>query len=48
MSLRKYGTGEILPEEGDLQKQATQTPQEKDEVLAEVQAEALDADHEEQ
>lgn len=46
MSLRKYGTGEILPEEGDLQKQAT--AQDKDQTLAEVQAEALDADHEEQ
>lgn len=48
MSLRKYGTGEILPEEDTLQKQATQTPQDKDQVLAEVQAEALDADHEDE
>lgn len=45
MSLRKYGTGEILPENDNIQKQASN---DKEEVLAEVHAEADDADHEEQ
>lgn len=47
MSLRKYGTGdgEILPESDDMQKQAS-TPQEREQVLAEVKAEADDADEE--
>jgi hypothetical protein len=46
MTLRKFGTGEILPEEGDVQKTATSEPREQ--VLAEVVKEQEQADKEDE
>ena len=42
--MRKYGTGEILPEEDDIKVQASK--EDKDQVLAEVVQEQQQADKE--
>lgn len=46
MSLRKFGTGEILPEEDDIQVKASK--EDRDQVLAEVVQEQQQADEEQQ
>ena len=44
MSLRKHGTGEVLPEETGVQKSASQ--EDRDKVLADVIQEQQNADKE--
>jgi hypothetical protein len=46
MSLRKFGTGEILPEADDVQKTASKADREQ--VLAEVVEEQKQADEEQE
>jgi hypothetical protein len=45
MSLRKHGTGEILPEETGVQKTST-TQQQREDVIKDVLAEDQQADEE--
>lgn len=44
--MRKYGTGEILPEENDVKK--TASTEDREQVLAEVVQEQQQADQEEE
>lgn len=44
MTIRKHGTGEVLPEEDDIKKASSQ--EQRDESLAEVRKESEKADDE--